>query len=72
MHLREERSQILIWRLWLAENRKLLLLTGLRQRAVTGSESPSIVDLIEALEESTILMVSSQAQTIKEPSEETA
>lgn len=45
---------------------------GLRMRAVTGSESPSMVDLMAALEESTILMVSSQAQTMNEPSEATA
>lgn len=39
---------------------------------MTVCESPSTTDLIEALEESTILMASSQAQTMKEPSEATA
>lgn len=48
------------------------LSSGLRMRAVTGSESPSMVDLMAELEESTILMVSSQAHTMKEESDETA
>lgn len=39
---------------------------------MTDSESPSRVDFIEALEESTMLIFSSQAQTRKEASEETA
>lgn len=41
-------------------------------RAVTGSESPSMVDLMAALEDSTILMVSSHAHTMKEASDATA
>lgn len=65
-----DKSQTLIWRLWLAENRSLSL--GPRAKAVTCSESPSRVDLMDALAESTILMESPQAQTMKEPSDETA
>ena len=45
---------------------------GLRARAVTGSESPSMVDLIEEFEESTILVVSLQGHTRKDPSDATA
>ena len=70
MHLRVERSQTLICLLWLEENRRVSL--GLRARAVTGSESPSIVALMEALDESTILMESSQAHTRNVPSDDTA
>lgn len=70
MHLEEERSQTLINLLWLAEKRSLS--SGLRASAVTDSESPSRVDFMEALEESTMLIFSSQAQTRKEASEETA
>lgn len=36
------------------------------------SDSQSIVDRMDALEESTILMESEQVQAMKEPSEETA
>ena len=43
--------------------------SGLRARVVTICESSSTTDLIAALEESTILMASSRAQTMKEPSE---
>lgn len=38
---------------------------------MTCSESPSRVDLMEALAESTILIESPHAQTMKEPSDET-
>lgn len=68
--MRVDKSQTLIWRLWLEEKRKLS--SGERAKAVTASESPSRVDLIDALAESTILMESAQAQAMKEPSDETA
>lgn len=50
---------------------KRSLSSGLSASAVTASESPSMVDRIEALEDSTILMDSPQAQTMKEPSDDT-
>lgn len=48
------------------------MLSGLRARAVIGSESPSMVDLMDEFEESTILMVSLHAHMRKDPSDETA
>lgn len=65
-----DKSHTLIWRLWLEEKRSLS--SGLRPKAVTCSESPSRVDLMDELAESTILIESPHAQAMKEPSDETA
>jgi hypothetical protein len=65
-----DKSQTLIWRLWPAEKSNLSF--GLRAKAVGASESVSIVDLIEAFEESTILIDSPDAHAMNEPSDETA
>lgn len=49
-----------------------MLSLGLRTNAVTCSESPSRVDLMDALPESTILIELPHAHAMKEPSDETA
>lgn len=64
-----DKSQTLIWRVWLEEKRRASL--GLRAKAVTGSESASRVERMAAVAESTILIDSPHAQTMKEASEET-
>ena len=68
--MRVDKSQTLIWRLWLEEKRSLS--SGLRANAVTDSESPSRVERMEAVAESTMLMESAAAQAMKEASEDTA
>lgn len=65
-----DKSQTLISLLWPAEKRNLSL--GPRANAVRpASVSTSMLAFIDALEESTILILSPFAQAMKEPSEET-
>lgn len=68
-HLNVDKSQTLIWRLWLEE--KSMRSSGLSAKAVTDSESASRVERMAAVTESTILIDSPQAQAMKELSDET-
>jgi len=69
MHFKVSKSQTRICLLCPAEKRSLS--SGLRAKAVSVSDSPSIVDFTDESVESTMLMTSPQAQAMKEPSDET-